>query len=232
MRIGIIGGLGPEATVEYYRMLVQHYKQETGRSPEVIIDSLDVDALGCLHAGDVDEKRMISLLLDAVRRLDRAGADLALIASNSPHLVFERLQERAPIPLLSIVEATCREAGRRGLKRLGLMGTLVTMRADFYQKSCADRGILVVVPSPEEQDYIQEKIATEIMLNTIKDETRRRLLAIVERMIVRDAIHGLILGCTELPLILIGDACGIPFLNTARIHVEYTVQYCLEKPTK
>lgn len=228
MRIGIIGGLGPEATIEYYRIIVHRYKEETKRFPQIIIDSLDMSAFACQLKKNIDEKTTTSWLLEAVRRLKRAGADFALIASNTPHIVFDQLVTRSPIPLISIVEETCREAERLGLKKLGLMGTRVTMQADLYQKSCARYGITAIVPTPEEQDYIHEKIVTEIMFNRIIDTTRQRLLAIIQRMIDQEAIDGIILGCTELPLILVRDALGIAFLNTTRIHAESAVQYCLE----
>jgi aspartate racemase len=228
MRIGIIGGLGPEATIEYYRIIVQRYKEETGRFPEISIDSLDMSTFACQLNKNVDEDVTTSWLLDALQRLKRAGADVGLIASNTPHIVFDAVARRSPIPLISIVEETCREAERLSLKKLGLFGTRVTMQADFYQKNCARRGIMVMVPTLEEQDYIHEKLVNEVMLNKIIDTTRQHLLAIIQRMIDRGAIDGIILGCTELPLILTRDAFGIPFLNTTRIHAESVVQYCLK----
>lgn len=227
MRIGIIGGLGPEATIEYYRIIVQRYRQETGRFPEIVIDSLDMSFFACQWKKGIDEKETTAWLLGAVQRLKQAGADFALIASNTPHIVFDRLAQQAPIPLISIVDETAREALRRGLKKLGLLGTHVTMTSDFYLKNFVAHGIKVIVPQPGEQDFIHERLATEIMFNKIIDATRDKLLAIVKRMIDRESIDGIILGCTELPLILNQDAFGIPFLNTTLIHAESAVQYCL-----
>jgi aspartate racemase len=229
MKIGIIGGLGPEATIEYYRIIVQQYRQETGRFPQIIIDSLDMSEFACLFKKGIDKEKTTIWLLDAVKRLDRAGADFALIASNTPHIVFDRLSQQSPIPLISIVEETCREAARRGLRKPGLLGTKVTMEADFYQKTGILHGLAVIVPNPEEQEYVHDKIVTEIMFNKIVDETRRQLFEIIERMIAQKSIDGVILGCTELPLILTGDAFGIPFLNTTWIHAASAVRYCLEQ---
>ncbi len=227
MRIGIIGGLGPEATIEYYRIIVQRYKEETDRFPEIVIDSLDVSFFACRWKQGIDVQATTTWLMDSVLRLKHAGADFALIASNTPHIVFDRLAQQAPIPLISIVEETAQEALRRGLKRLGLFGTHVTMTSDFYQKSFAGHSMEVIVPQPEEQDFIHEKLASEIMFNKIIDTTRDKLLVIVKRMIDQESIDGIILGCTELPLILDQDAFGIPFLNTTLIHAESAVQYCL-----
>ncbi len=227
MRIGIIGGLGPEATIEYYRVIVQRYRQETGRFPEIAIDSLDMSVFACQWKKGIDEQATTAWLLDALHRLRDAGADFALIASNTPHIVFGRLAQQTPIPLISIVEETAREALRRGLKKLGLLGTHVTMTSDFYQKSFAAHNMEVVVPQPGERDFIHEKLTTEIMFNKIIDATRDKLLVIVKRMIEQESIDGIILGCTELPLILTQDAFGIPFLNTTVIHAESAVQYCL-----
>jgi aspartate racemase len=107
------------------------------------------------------------------------------------------------------------------------MGTKFTMEADFFRKPCLDRGIEVIVPLPEEQRLIHEKLFSEIEFGIIREETREALLAIVKKMIGRDRIDSLILGCTELPLILDRDAFGIPFLNTTAIHVEGIVRYCI-----
>ena len=227
MRIGIIGGLGPEATIEYYRIIVHRYRQETGRFPYIIIDSLDMSEFSCLCKKDLDRQATLTWLLDALKRLERAGADVAVIASNTPHIVFDELEKRSPLPMISIVEQTCREAAARGLKKLGLLGTQVTMSADFYHKKFAARHIDVVVPMKHEQDFIQEKLSTEIMFNIVTDATRKEFTAIIQRMIARDAIDGVILGCTELPLILTDEDCDIPLLNTSRIHAESVVQYCV-----
>ncbi|UCC11312.1 MAG: amino acid racemase, partial [candidate division WOR-3 bacterium] len=181
----------------------------------------------CQWKKGIDKQKTTTWLLDAVQRLKQAGADFALIASNTPHIVFDRLAQQAPIPLISIVEETAREALQRGLKKLGLLGTHVTMTSDFYQKSFAAHSMEVIVPLPGEQDFIHEKLTTEIMFNKIIDTTRDALLDIVKRMIDQESIDSIILGCTELPLILNQDAFGIPFLNTTLIHTESAVQYCL-----
>lgn len=229
-KIGIIGGIGPESTLDYYRGIIDAFRDRIGgmHYPDIIIYSADLtELLEILEAKAMD--RLAEWLLGRIGALQRAGAEFAVIASNTPHVVFDEVARRSPLPLLSIVEETCRKAESLGVRRPGLMGTKFTMSADFFRKPFHAQGMTVVVPSPEEQRLIHEKLFSEIELGIFKDSTRETLLGIVKRMTERDAIDSLILGCTELPLILPGEAHGIPFLNTAAIHVESIVNYCLEK---
>jgi aspartate racemase len=141
--------------------------------------------------------------------------------------VFNKLEGLSPIPLISIVEETSKEAEEMGLQKVGLLGTSFTMQASFYQEVFAKNNIDIVVPREQEQEYIQHKLMTEIELGEFLELTRKGLLKIVKRMIEEDSIEGLVLGCTELPLILTKDEFGIPFLNTTKIHVESAIEYCL-----
>lgn len=229
-KIGIIGGIGPESTLDYYRGIIDAFRDRIGgmNYPDIIIYSADLtELIRILEAKDLD--KLVEWLLARVDALQRAGAEFAAIASNTPHVVFDELARRSPLPLISIVEATCGKARSLGLKRLGLLGTKFTMQADFFQQPFQAQGMTVVVPLSEEQQFIHEKLFSEIELGIIKDETRDGLLSIVKLMIERDGIDSIILGCTELPLILPGAAHGIPFLNTTAIHVESIVTACLGK---
>ena len=227
-KIGMIGGFGPESTLDYYRLLIDQYRQQkgVGSLPEIIIYSMDMYTLLTL----VEQKRwddVTEWLLQGVNTLHKAGADFGIISANTPHIVFDRLKSVSPIPLISIVEETSKKAKEIGLKRVGLLGTSFTMRASFFQKVFANNNISIVVPSEKEQEYIQHKLMTEIELGQFIEETRNDLLTIVKRMIDEDLIEGVILGCTELPLILSKDEYDIPFLNTTKIHVESAIRYCL-----
>ena len=223
-RIGIVGGLGPEATIDYYRMLIDAYRgYGKGDAPEIVIYSMNLSDFPDINQRD----KVIAWFANACEALHKAGADFAVIAANTPHIVYDDLKRLSPIPLLSIVEETCRVAKNLNLKRVGLMGTKVTMSSDFYRRIFSRDSITVVVPTAQEQDYINDKLIAEIMYNKIVDTTRQDLLKIARRMIDDDGIEGLILGCTELPLILTKDEFGIPFLNTTRIHVDSVVRYCL-----
>jgi len=227
-RIGIVGGLGPEATAEYYRIINELYQRKTrGAYPEVIIYSVNMKDFPCAVTTDSTEET-VAWLAEAVQVLYRAGADFALIASNTPHIVFDNLQARSPIPMLSIVKATCQVAKHARLHKVALLGTKTTMSADFYQRIFTKAGINIITPEESEKEYIHNKLMNEIMHNKILKETKQSLLVIIKRMIAEESIQGVILGCTELPLILPKDEFGIPFLNTTRIHAASAVEYSLE----
>ncbi len=166
-------------------------------------------------------------LLDKIDALHQAGAEFVAIASNTPHIVFDEIQDKSPLPLLSIVEVTCNRVREMGLKKIGLMGTKLTMEAEFYKKPFLSSGIAVVVPTGEEQRLIHHRLFSEIELGVIKDSTRDELLAIAKRMVEEDQIDCLILGCTELPLIMTEDTYDIPFFNTSAIHCEAIITFCM-----
>jgi len=167
---------------------------------------------------------MADYLLEEIGKLARAGANFGLISANTPHIVFDELAPKSPIPLISIVEATCAAAKARGLKKLALFGTRFTMRGTFYPKVFSREGIELVMPDAKEQDYLHDKYLNELVPGKFLPETRVGLLAIVDRMKAKSNIDGVILAGTELPLILRdADHNGIPFLNTTKIHVEAAV---------
>ncbi|WP_300455827.1 amino acid racemase [Desulfobacula sp.] len=227
--IGIIGGLGPESTRDYYKEIIDAFTAKYGEMiyPEIIIYSVNINELMKM----IETRNwagMTAWLVEKIKALHRAGAEFAVIASNTPHIVFDDIRLKSPIPLLSIVEETCSKARAMNLKNLGLMGTQLTMAADFYKKPFIANGISVVTPSKEEQQFIQHKLFSEIELGIFKDATRAQLLSIAKRMKDEDDIDALILGCTELPLILTENTYGIPFLNTTAIHCDSIIKYCLE----
>jgi aspartate racemase len=228
--VGILGGIGPESTVEYYRGLISGYRQlrPDGSSPSILLNSLDVTKLlGWMNANQLSE--VTNYLVEGLQKLVRAGADFAIIAANTPHIVFDEVQQRSAIPLVSIVEATCAEVERRGLAKVGLLGTRFTMQATFYQDVFSRKGITLVVPPLDEQNYIHEKYVRELLQNVFLPETRKRLLEIIESMKQRDQIQAVILAGTELPLILHEEqASGIPLLDTTQIHVRAVVARLVE----
>lgn len=227
-KIGIIGGLGPEATVDYYQKIIDAFKTESGdlNYPEIIVYSVNMsEFIGLMKTGQYE--RATSYLAEKVESLRRAGIDFVALSANTPHQLFDPLQERSALPLISIVEATCEEAKRKGLKRAGLFGTEFTMKASFFPDVFKKQNIEVVVPGPEDQALINQKLFSEIELGIFKDETRQMLIAIIEKMVREQHIDSLILGCTEFPLILEKDSyAGIPVLNTTQIHVDSIVKQC------
>jgi aspartate racemase len=222
---GIIGGIGPESTIEYYRAIVATYRErkQDGSYPSVFINSIDLNnLLGLLEANALAQ--VTQYLLAEIQKLAKAGADCGLLAANTPHIVFDELRSRSPIPLIGIVEATCDAAKALGLKRLGLFGTRFTMQARFYPDVFSKEGMMLVIPEQHEQAYIHDKYVNELLKGIFLPTTRDRLLEIVDRLIERENIQGLILGGTELPLLL-REAThhGIPFLDTTQIHVKALV---------
>jgi aspartate racemase len=227
--LGIIGGLGPESTIEYYQNITALYRerQRDGSYPEFIINSVNLKkGLDFMDANNL--AGMANYLLEEIGKLARAGANFGLISANTPHIVFDEVAPKSPLPLISIVEATCASAKARGLKKLALFGTRFTMQGTFYPKVFSREGIELVVPDPTDQDYLHDKYLNELVPGKFLPETRAGLLAIVDRMKAKIDIDGVILAGTELPLILRdADHNGIPLLNTTKIHCEAAVDQML-----
>jgi aspartate racemase len=226
--IGIVGGLGPEATIDYYKEMINlvNGRNERGNLtyPEIIIYSVNMARfIGYLDAKDYSAA--VSYISGCISRLEYAGADFAAISANTPHMFFNDIQQRVHIPLISIVETCLKKARHLGLKRCGLFGTRFTMNADFYQQVFEPEGIRILVPEKKEIDRINELLFTELELGIFKDSTRMELLDIVQKMKEVHRIDALILGCTEFPIMFTEEHyLGIPFLNTTRIHAEEIIR--------
>ena len=229
-KIGLIGGLGPESTVDYYNRLINVFKGKVAHLyyPEIFIYSIRMaEFLKLMEQKEYD--KVVELLSEKIAALEKAGANFAAITANTPHLLFDRLNATSPIPLISIVETCCNKAKQMGLKKLGLFGTGFTMNNDFYQKTFRKEGLEVVVPDEKDRDIINEKLFSEIELGIFKEETKMLLINIAEKMMNKHHIDSLILGCTEFPLILTEPSyLGIPFLNTTQIHVDAIAERCLK----
>src|SRR5438046_4132004 len=204
--LGIIGGVGPESTIEYYRSIIALYRerQRDGSYPEFIINSVDLKkGLDFMDANDL--AGIADYLLEEIGKLARASANFGLISANTPHIVFDEVASKSPIPLISIVEATCAAAKARKLKRLALFGTRYTMQATFYPKVFSREGIELLLPDARDQSYIHDKYFKELVSGKFLPETRAGLLAIIVRMKANSDIDGLILAGTALPLILLAS---------------------------
>ena len=223
--LGIVGGLGPESTIDYYGKIIALFRERTGDGsyPQFIINSINLKkGLDFMDANNLTG--MADYLVEEIGKLARAGATFGLISANTPHIVFDDVASRSSIPLISIVKATCAAAKTRKLKRLALFGTRYTMQATFYPKVFSLDGIELLVPDPEDQAYIHNKYLNELVPGQFLPETRGGLLAIVDRMKGNSDIDGVILAGTELPLILRdAEHNGIPLLDTTEIHCEAAV---------
>jgi len=223
--VGVIGGIAPESTVDYYRQIIARYRarSQDEHNPSILINSIDMTTmLGFVSAGQFDE--LTTYLVREVTRLAHAGADFALFASNTPHIVFDEVSAQSPVPLASIVQAACTAARAAGFRNLGLLGTRSTMAGAFYPSVFQRAGLRVIAPHADEQEYVHEKYMGELVRGEFLPETRTRLVALIDTMCARDALDAVILGGTELPLAL-RDAPGLtrPVLDTTAVHVEEVV---------
>ncbi len=227
--VGLIGGIAPESTVDYYRRIVAQYRQRRGNGdyPHIVINSINLSTL--LQFVTTNQlEHLTSYLVGELARLARAGADFGLLASNTPHVVFDRLSPQSPIPLISIVEATAAAARAKGFRLVGLFGTRFTMEGGFYPSVFARSVIKVVLPSHEERAYIHEKYMGELVQAQFRPETRAGFVSVIETLRAREAVDAIVLGGTELPLLL-REAPDLPcpLLDTTAIHVDSAVSRLL-----
>lgn len=220
--IGIIGGIGPESTIDYYRKIIASYLEsnENGDYPNIMINSINMnEMLTLLGINELD--KIADNLIVELNKLASAGADFALLASNTPHIIFEQVNKASPLPLISIVDATCLKVKELGLQRVALFGTKFTMNGGFYNQVFLQHGIEVFIPSEIDQIFIHEKYTQELLKGNVQKDTKSRLLKIASSMKKELDIQGLILGGTELSLILKnGDASGIHIIDSTDAHVE------------
>lgn len=223
--------MGPQSTMPYYMNIVYGVQKRTSTRffPNLTIESLNVfEILDMIGEGRYDE--LTDHFLGAIGRLKAAGADFAALTANTAHIVFDRLRDRTPIPLVSIVEATVNEARRRDFKTLALLGTRFTMERDFYRTPFENAGIRIVLPMEQERIFIDEKINTELEYGRVNSETKQTFIGIVDRMVNDDGIDAVILGCTELPLALDDSCSPVPCLDTVKIHSDELVNGILDLP--
>lgn len=223
--LGIIGGLGPESTIDYYKTIIALYRERAGSDqyPQFFINSMDLNKVREPVIAD-NPQLLTRNILEEIVKLARAGADFGLIAANTPHLVFDEVARESPIPLISIVEAACAEAKTKQFKKLALFGTRFTMTGAFYPKVFSREAIDLIVPTSTDLEYIHDKYMNELIPGQFLPETRSGLLAIIDRLKSTSDIDGVILAGTELPLILREPSHrGIPLLDTTKIHCQAAV---------
>lgn len=219
LTVGLVGGLGPEATIDYYRRLINAWRREDPlSSPSIVIDSLDSKVV--LRLVDRDLPALGDYIFESVRRLHRAGVTFGVITSNTTHLVFDTVAPRSPIPLLSIIDVCMAEARRLKLKRLGILGTRSIMTAPLYPGAAGPHGIDIVIPPEPDRTWMHDRYVGELVNGDFRDDTRRGVVAIVERLRDEEHIDGVILAGTELPLLMTDPTiAGLPALNTTALHV-------------
>lgn len=227
--LGIVAFTGAESTIEYYRHALERFRAHDPRGPipPFLMNCIDVNTVLRLTGGKQFDE-LAAWLAAAVNQLAAGGAHFAILASNTPHVVFDDVQRRASIPLISIVEETALAAARMRVRRVGLFGTLWTMQGRFYADVLGRHGVERVLPREDEQAYIHEKYTKELLNNRFLSETRTGLLEIARRMQMEDGIEALALAGTELSLILQQPQIPeLPLLDTMRIQVEAAVRTAL-----
>jgi aspartate racemase len=222
--VGLVGGLGPESTIDYYKRIIDVWKTvDPTTSPSIVIDSLDPQR--ALRLVNADRQAFFEYLLTSVRRLLGAGVDFIAITANTPHLVFDELAGESPVPILSIVEVCAAAAQKRGLKRLVLLGTRFTMQAEFYPEVFARYGLVVVRPSEADMTWVHGRYVSELLEGQFLDETRNQFGTLIARLKDEHGVDGVILGGTELPLLLTApEVAGLPLLDTIALHVDAIVE--------
>ncbi|MGN1283405.1 MAG: aspartate/glutamate racemase family protein [Limosilactobacillus sp.] len=231
-KLGIIGGIGPEATMNYYAAIIKRYQQYVGTDkdlPALTIESINMYHLfELLDAGGYDEAA--TYVSAAANRLLKAGCDFGLMCGNTPHLLFEQIQSRTALPLLSIVQTAVVEAEQQKLHRLALLGTKFTMQHDFFAQPFRAAGIKISLPNAEQQALIHQKIVDELENGIVKSSTKEQLLAIINQLAQDNQLDGVVLGCTELPLILgQDDFKDLRVFDIAKIQINAAVKRILQE---
>ena len=221
-KIGLVGGMTPESTSIYYKLLIRGARQPGGdplRNPEIIIYSLNLTELVQLQR-EGERREVVEYLTAILERLRLAGAEVGALTANTPHAYLDELRAATSLPLVSIVKATRNAAADLGLERALLLGTRTTMEAEMYPHEFGTAGIEIVLPSNNDRDFLDHTIYGELALGKVTPEVRQRVLEICERHINEDRIDSVILGCTELPLVISSDDLPIAVLDTTVIHAQ------------
>jgi aspartate racemase len=226
--IGLVGGTTWVSTVDYYRMLNQKINRALGgnHSARAILYSVDFHDFMTFKA-EGREDAMRKMFLEAVNILEYAGAECLLLGANTIHIMAEFIEERIGIPLIHIGEETAKVVAREKLKKVALLGTKVTMEKDFYRNKLSEFNIETIIPAKIDRDYIHDTIFSEFSKAVFKEETRKRYALIIDKMKAEGA-EGIILGCTEIPLLLKQEDFDIPLFNTTEIHVDAAVSFALQ----
>jgi aspartate racemase len=221
--VGLVGGLGPESTIDYYRRILAEWESRVpGTAPSIVIDSLDVQVALRLVASD--RAALVEFLVGSLRRLEGAGVSFIAMTANTPHLVFDELTRRTSLPMLSIVEVCALEAKRRNLHRLALLGTRFTMDASFYPDVFARHGMQIVAPDASDRLWVHDRYVNQLLKGDFRDETRQEFVTLIERLHREKHVDGVVLGGTELPLLLRAPSiAGVPLLDTTVLHVQAIV---------
>ena len=226
--IGLIGGMSWESTVTYYKIINETVKEKVGglHSAKCILYSIDFQEIEECQANGNWEKSG-EILGEAANNLEKAGADFIVICTNTMHKVVNQIKEKISIPILHIAEMTAEKILEKGLKNIALLGTKYTMEQDFYKSKLIEKGINVIIPDKNDIEIINEVIYDELCLGTINSDSKKKFLEIVDKLRSKGA-EGIILGCTEIGLLIKNEDTDVPLFDTAIIHAEQAAMYSIK----
>ena len=226
-KLGLVGGVGYMSTLEYYKGINEGYQKiysKSSENPPMVIESLNL-AVAYELALKEEWKSFAELFINAVRILQEAGAEFGAIAANTAHIVFDEIQAASAIPLIGIVDETCKRAKAQGYKKLIVFGTGFTMKSGMYEEKCAKYGIEAIVPGEDDRQTIHNIIFPNLEVGIVLESEREAILSIAQDMIKEHKADALVLGCTELPLAIKDGDLNIPLLDTTAIHIDAILNY-------
>ena len=227
-KIGLVGGTGPESTLMYYRKLNEEIDRLTGGKamPEIVIESVDFRRMwGYVERSETG--KLSDYLLEKLNNLAKCDAEVIALTAVTCHVVYDELAERFGKPVISIPKAVCDEAVSKGIGRIGLLGTMFTMERDYMKKDLINAGVHVFVPNEEDRKLVAKRILEELELGIVKESTLRELQAVINRMKDENGIEGVILGCTELPVILNSGNCPVECFDAVDIHIRKLIELAI-----
>lgn len=228
-KLGLIGGMGVESTIPYYHDIVYGVQKKLDKN---IFPCLTIESVNVFRVLELCREKnydgLTEYLMQAVNNLIRSEADFIALSANTPHIVFEQLQEKSTVPLVSIIETTCDEAVRLKMKKVGLLGTIFTMTGEFYRLPFKRNDIEIITPNVTDMEYINQKISSELEMGIVKEDTLKGFQRIIKQLKEVNNIEAVILGCTELPLLLSDKVSPVPCLDTMKLHIDALINMIVE----
>lgn len=220
-KIGLVGGLGPASTIEYYQELIKLYQQNHSKDayPRIVIDSVDMEKhTEAFNAKDYDT--IADYLIKSLDCLKSAGAEIAAITANTEHIVWDRIASRLPLPTVSIIDSVITEISKQHYQKVLVLGTEWTMRSELYEKALSNAGITPISPSKEDQYVIGNLIYPNLENGIVIPEDKQKMLSIIEKYIKGENAEALLLGCTELPLMIKPEDVEVPLIDSTKVHIQ------------
>jgi aspartate racemase len=225
--IGLIGGISPESTIHYYKIICDEFNKRFGKSnfPDITIRSISLQAIQDLYDNDQWDE-MAEVIIKAINNLAGASVDFVGITANTPHMAYEQIKKKSPLQILSIMDATGKAIQKDGLKVVGLLGTKKAMEHGFFQESLKEYGIDAITPDAEDREYVNKVVFDELIYGKISDASREEYKRIIAKLVEKGA-QGIILGCTEIPMLIKPEDVSVKTYDTTDIHAKAILEHAL-----